>query len=278
MTQPGGFSPGLAARLRLEDGSRVFLKAVSEAVNPDSHHMHRREGRIVAALPSTAPVPRLRWAYDQRGWVALCFDDVDGRHPSMPWTEHDLSLVVDALKRLSEDLTPSPIEVEVTAADALIHEIHGWRRALDRGETNMDPWCLRNLERLASLEAKAPAASRGNTLLQFDARADNILIAGERVYIVDWPHARIGAAWIEWLAMAPSVAMQGGPPPEDFMARFEMSQAEKEDVDAVLCSIAGYFTVRALDPPPPGIPTVRAFQAAQGVVAVAWLRRRLGWR
>jgi hypothetical protein len=185
---------------------------------------------------------------------------------------------VDALKRLSEDLTPSPIEVEVTAADALIHEIHGWRRALDRGETNMDPWCLRNLERLASLEAKAPAASRGNTMLQFDARADNILIAGERVYIVDWPHARIGAAWIEWLAMAPSVAMQGGPPPEDFMARFEMSQAEKEDVDAVLCSIAGYFTVRALDPPPPGIPTVRAFQAAQGVVAVAWLRRRLGWR
>jgi hypothetical protein len=35
--------------------------------------------------------------------------------------------------------------------------------------------------------------------------------------------------------------------------------------------------VRALDPPPPGIPTVRAFQAAQGEVALAWLKERLGW-
>jgi len=29
--------------------------------------------------------------------------------------------------------------------------------------------------------------------------------------------------------------------------------------------------------PPPGIPTVRAFQAAQGRVAISWLRERSGW-
>jgi hypothetical protein len=28
VTQPGGFSPGAAARLRLADGRRVFVKAV----------------------------------------------------------------------------------------------------------------------------------------------------------------------------------------------------------------------------------------------------------
>ena len=28
---------------------------------------------------------------------------------------------------------------------------------------------------------------------------------------------------------------------------------------------------------PPGLPTVRAFQAAQGVIALEWLRQRLGW-
>jgi len=37
------------------------------------------------------------------------------------------------------------------------------------------------------------------------------------------------------------------------------------------------FVVRALEPLSPGIPTVRAFQAAQGRVAISWLRERLGW-
>jgi len=37
------------------------------------------------------------------------------------------------------------------------------------------------------------------------------------------------------------------------------------------------FTRQALLPPPPGLPTVRAFQAAQGQVARAWLAARTGW-
>ena len=36
VTQPGGFSPGVAARLELEDGGRVFVKAVGPEPNPDS--------------------------------------------------------------------------------------------------------------------------------------------------------------------------------------------------------------------------------------------------
>jgi hypothetical protein len=73
------------------------------------------------------------------------------------------------------------------------------------------------------------------------------------------------------------VTMQGGPPPEDFMSRFDMSGVSPAALDAVLCTIAGYFAVTALEPPPPGLPTLRAFQAAQGRVAIAWLRARTGW-
>jgi len=84
VTQPGGFSPGLAARLRTTDGRRVFVKAVSEAGNPDSPDIHRREARVVAALPAEAPVPRLLWSHDEGGWVVLCFEDIDGRLPAQP--------------------------------------------------------------------------------------------------------------------------------------------------------------------------------------------------
>lgn len=277
VTQPGGFSPGLAARLRLDDGRRVFVKAVSEAANPDTPTMHRREARIVAALPASAPVPRLLWTYDQAGWVALAFEDVDGRHPGAPWTDADLAMVVAALKKLSIDLTPSPIAIEATAPGAFTHAINGWGIALERGEKRMDRWCVKHLARLAELESKAPAASAGGTLLHFDTRADNLLVAGNRVFVLDWPHARVGAAFVDWLAMAPSVAMQGGPGPDEFMSRFELSGVRTGDFDAVLCSFTGYLVVRALDPAPPGLPTVRAFQAAQGEVALTWLRARLGW-
>ena len=277
ITQPGGFSPGLAARLALADGRRVFMKAVSEEANPDTPVLHRREARIVAALPATAPVPRLLWSHDDGGWVALCFEDVDGRHPSQPWTEPDLALVVAALTKMARELTPSPMATEESAAGAFAGHINGWLLMLRRGEDRVDEWCTRHLPELAELEAGAPEAARGETLLHFDTRADNLLIAGDRVYVVDWPWARIGAAWVDWVAMAPSVAMQGGPRPEDFLRRFDV-RASPNEVNAVLGALAGFFVSRSLEPPPPGLPTLRAFQAAQGEVAIAWLRDRTGWR
>ena len=277
ITQPQGFSPGLAARLLLSDGRRVFLKAVSEKANPDTPGIHRREATILAAMPATAPIARLLWSYDDAGWVALCLEDVDGRHPHEPWTDEDLALVIGAARQLANDLTPSPIEVERTAAHAFATDINGWQVAVQRGEDRLDPWALRNLSRLVQLEARAPDAATGDTLLQFDMRSDNILIAGERVYFVDWPWARKGAWWIDLLLMAPSVEMQGGPACEEFLRRIEINGVAEAAIDSVVCTMAGYFVVHALDPAPQGIPTVRAFQAAQGVVATAWLRQRTGW-
>ena len=277
VTQPQGFSPGLAARLLLADGRRAFIKAVSETANPDTPDIHRREARILAALPASVPAPGLLWTYDEGGWVALCLEDIDGRHPFEPWTDADLDLVIAATTKMARDLTPSPIELVETAAGGFERTINGWQIALKRGEDRLDPWSARNLERLADLESRAPSAAAGDTLLHFDVRADNLLIAAEKVYVIDWPWARIGAWWIDLVAMAPSVAMQGGPSPSQLLAKLDLRGVAEFAVDAVISSIAGYFVVRALDSPPPGIPTVRAFQAAQGRHAVAWLRERTGW-
>jgi len=276
-TQPKGFSPGLAARLVLEDGRRVFVKAVSQDANPDTPDIHRREARVLAEMPPSAPAPRLLWTYDAGGWVALGLEDIEGRHPFEPWTAADLDLVIAALTRMSAALTPSPIALAETAAEWFDSSINGWQIALGRGEDRLDPWSTMNLARLAELEARAPSAAAGETLLHCDVRADNMLIAGDRVYFVDWPWARRGAWWIDVVGMAPSVAMQGGPAPEDLMRMLDIKGVSATTIDAVVCSIAGYFMVRALEPPPPGIPTVRAFQAAQGRVAVKWLRERTSW-
>jgi len=222
-------------------------------------------------------VPTFLWSYDEEGWVALCFEDVDGRHPHEPWTEPDLALVVRTLKDMADVLTPSPFPTDETVGEWFEHTINGWQLALGRGEDRLESWCAENLSALAELEAEAPMLVDGDSLLHCDVRADNLLIARERVYVVDWPWVRLGPSWVDWVGMAPSVAMQSGPQPEDFMSRFDLSLVPDRAIDAAVCTIAGYFVVRALEPPPPGIPTVRAFQAAQGRAAVAWLRQRTGW-
>jgi aminoglycoside phosphotransferase (APT) family kinase protein len=143
----------------------------------------------------------------------------------------------------------------------------------------LDPWSQRHLDELVALEARVADAVAGQTLLHLDLRADNILLTPDgRVYFVDWPHALVGAAWLDAVAFAPSVTMQGGPEPEEILARWPGGpQAESAAVDAAIASVAGFFTYFALQPPPPGLPTLRAFQAAQGEVARRWLRERTGW-
>jgi aminoglycoside phosphotransferase (APT) family kinase protein len=274
-TQPGGFSPGLAARVRTRDGRRLFVKAVSELANPDTPSMHRREAEVVAALPRDAPVPRLLWSYDEGGWVALGFEDIEGHLPTQPWRDDELRLVIDGLCRLHALLTPSPI-ISTTAEDAFATTIKGWRE-LKASRAPLDAWPARHLDRLIDLEAQAPAAAKGNTLLNFDVRADNILIARDQVFFVDWPWARIGAPFVEWLGFAPSVQMQGGPRPDDLLHMVPIDPVDDDAIDAVIASLSGYFLAHARRSPPPGIPTLRAFQAAQGDIALAWLRERAGW-
>jgi hypothetical protein len=100
--QAGGFSPGLASRLTLADGRRVFAKAISGEQNPRSPGLYRREIEVARALPSRVPAPRLRWSYDDGDWVMLVLDDVDGVMPATPWRQEEFSRVMVALERLTE--------------------------------------------------------------------------------------------------------------------------------------------------------------------------------
>jgi hypothetical protein len=143
--------------------------------------------------------------------------------------------------------------------------------------SGLDDWSRRNLEALAQLEARAPTAVSGKTLLHFDVRADNVLLGADHVWFFDWPHACVGAPWFDVVAFVPSVTMQGGPPPEEVFARYPAGQlADANDVTVGVAALAGFFTRQSLLPPPPGLPTLRAFQAAQGVIARQWLAQRTG--
>jgi aminoglycoside phosphotransferase (APT) family kinase protein len=237
VSQPLGFSPGVAARLRLADGRRVFVKALSPEQNTKAVTFHRREARIAARLPAATPAPRLLWSLDDEaasGWIMLVFEDIEGRHPAQPWRSDELNRVLQAMEELAAALTPSPLPRAsvVTAAEKLNRVNRGWRQlrnivalgsdAALRNEDaaqidRLDPWSARHLAALAAIEEGVAAAVDGDTLLHADVRADNILLSGDRVWFVDWPHACTGAAWVDLVLLAPSVAMQGGPAPQHLL-------------------------------------------------------------
>ena len=253
-------------------GRRLFLKAVGPKPNPDSPDVHQ-EDVFAAVLPPDVPSPRLLWSLDEGpgGWVVLAFEDAGGRPPRLPWREDELGRVVGAIEAMHQALTPSPIEAP-DAGEVMAEAICGWRILACERPAGLDPWSARHLHRLARLETGVAEAVRGDTLVHMDLRADNLLLCGRRVWVVDWPHARRGAPWLDAVAMAPSVAMQGGPGPEAFLRRFpSAAAADAASVDAAVAAIAGYFTRMSLSPPPPGLPTLRAFQApGGGRAALAW--------
>jgi len=275
--QPGGFSPGMAARLRCADGTRWFAKAASAEVNPDTPLLHRREASVLAGLdPLIAagrlPVPRLRGTAESGSWFALVAEDAAGRQPELPWRDGELDAVLAALDQVADVLTPAPVAVP-TLSEYLETDFTGWRTLSQiPDDDRLDPWSRARLPELAALEATWTAHAAGETLLHADIRADNLLIANGGVMIVDWPHACRGAAFTDLVAFAPSVAMQGGPEPAALLARSRAGRAVSRDaLAAFVCALAGYFTERSLRPAPPGLPTVRRFQAAQGEVARLWL-------
>ena len=284
-SQDSGFSPGVAARLQTANGRRAFVKAIGPEPNPDSPEFHRREIRNMRVMPASAPVPRLLWSLDdvETGWVVLLFEEIAGQHPAQPWREDELRRVLDAMTDLANVMTPSPLQPPVVSrmADAFVSYLQGWWRMKTfeaDGFDRLDAWSQRHIDGLIELESQTVTAAEGDTLLHFDIRADNLLLTPDKVWFVDWPHARVGAAWIDLVWFAPSVRMQGGPPPEQLLARYTLSHdADPDAITAVIASMAGFFIRQSLQPPPPGLPTLRAFQAAQGEIAREWIATRTGW-
>lgn len=284
VSEPAGFSPGVASHLELSDGRRLFAKVIGRETNPDSPDVHRAEARILAQMPRTAPVPRLLSSYDDGDWVALFLEEVVGRTPRLPWGPRELARVVQAIESLNRLLTPAPFPAPRFAERyrATFSRWHEMEDAFRQGRdslADLHPWARSHLTELVEWEERLPSISGGTSLLHLDLRADNILVGKDRIFFVDWPWACIGPGWVDLLAFLPSVSMQGGPPPWTIFDANPLARgASSPDVNTVLAALAGLFLGNARKPPPPGLSTLRPFQAAQGLEALAWLRRRLETR
>jgi aminoglycoside phosphotransferase (APT) family kinase protein len=273
---PGGFSPGLASRLTVAGGRRVFVKAMDADAWPAEAIAHRAEAVIAAALPATVPAPRFLGAFDDGHWVVLAFEDVDGAEPSRPWDPADLRRVVGAVRRLAA--TPAP-----TTLPHAHPRMGGWAElAGDRSRLARLPdhsrWAADHIARLVRLEQEGLTAARGRSLVHFDLYPHNVLLTPGEVRFVDWPHARLGAPVVDLVIVLSSAAADGIDPEPFLCGRAGTAEPEPAAVDAVLAAHAGFLVGGGLSPAPAGLEPIVEAKLHLGLGVVNWLRQRLAGR
>jgi hypothetical protein len=271
----GGYSPGLASKLSLDDGRRIFVKAMDCDEWPDQAAMHRDEAAVAAALPNSMPTPRFLGSAGDGHWLALAFECVAGAEPARPWRQSELDRVLAAVGRFAAAATPSPVNVPSTQP-----RIGGWAELARDPELQVklaehSAWAACHLDALVRLEKDGLAAARGSALVHFDLLPHNILLTGTDVQFVDWPHARLGAPFIDMLMVLASAAADGIDPEPLLPGCDVLANAGKEAVDAVLTALTGSWLAGGLAPMPPGMEPIGAAKLYLGRGALNWLHRRL---
>jgi len=269
--QPGGFSEGLAARVRLADRRQVFVKAACTTTSPAAAAFHRREIAITAQLPSHAPVSRLLASHDDGDWVALVLENIPGRLPAQPWQRDELDRVLDAVTDLTRALSPSPVDPSVLGRPRL----GGWLQLDPDRVRPLSPWAVGHLDDLAQLEEKAPLVLTGDTLQHGDLYPFNLMLTADRVFVIDWPHAWIGAAHCDLVTLLSSASLSGLDPQPLAETHPLTRDLRPDQINVVLALHAGFLLRIAATVGPDADRNLVTMMVALARGSLRWLRTRL---
>lgn len=277
-TQPGGFTSGIASVLELSNGRRAFLKACP--VDGPTAHNYAREIAIVGALPASAPAPEVLFTASDHNWHLLCFDAIEGRLPLQPWNDHELQLSLDALEAMAVSLKKSPIEVP-TLADNYAEEFGVWRQLQDTGKVGeltaakLPSGVARRVSDLAKLEDGWKEESAGAALLHNDIRADNLIIdAAQKVWIIDWPEATLGAGWVDLANFLPTIGRSARELQEIWSTHLISRDLPSNVGNSWLAALSGMWLERSLQPDLPHVKGLREHQNRSGMATLGWLQER----
>lgn len=264
-TQQGGFSPGVAARLVTASGRRAFVKTVGTSLNPKTPELFRLEITAMQNIGRLPMAPALYDVYDDGDWVGLLFEDIEGRLPAHPWEQPDADWVLAAVAELTEVLDPSPWPDAPVAAVRSHEFLSRWDGVIADG-LDVPEWVRGREEELAELaRIGVRALAEGKALAHWDLRADNLILTEDRVVFIDWAHPALAPRWADTVIlhadMRESVTLPALP---DDVA-----------ITGFLAAIAGGLWWGAFQPPPPGLPTIRAWQRRHALIHLDWVRERL---
>jgi len=259
-----GYTQAGRHRALLDDGRSVFVKS---AVDDLSAGWLRTEIAAYTTLRGSF-LPVFHGWGEREGLPLIVLEDLGDAHWPPPWRDSDVAAVLRALRELTS--SPVPEGVGPLARADLAYE---WR------EVERDPepflstgvadraWLAENLAQLR--DAAESASFAGNELLHLDVRSDNIAIRDGRAVLVDWNWICVGNAVLDLVGWAPSLYLEGGPRPDEFVTAPEAV--------GFAAALAGFWAAHAgLPPPPTAAPRLRESQRRSLGVVLPWACRLLG--
>jgi aminoglycoside phosphotransferase (APT) family kinase protein len=255
----GGYTA--AARYRVRRGAdTAFVKIATTAITAD---MLRRELTAYGAV-SGPYAPTFLGGEDHPTQPMLLIEDLGGARWPPPWSDAAVADALAAIETMHGASAALPTFAETGGA-----ELGGWRDVagdpapfLSLGLAD-GAWLKRALPALIEAERACPTA--GRSVAHFDIRSDNLCFAARGPVLVDWAAACLANPVLDLGGWLPSLAYEGGPPPEAILP----------DAPLVAAWVSGYFAARAGLPPIADAPFVRRVQREQLTTALPWAQRAL---
>jgi Ser/Thr protein kinase RdoA (MazF antagonist) len=242
---------------------------------------YRREARVHAVLPDSAPTPRLLHEaevdVDGDEWVVLVLEHVEGRMPGLPWTSADLAPTVRALEQLATSVRGLDWHEEASLLDfAEGDDLVGLWSAYDAAwlPDGLGTWVREHAGELRAATEHAGLALRGDDWTHADIRGDNLLVGADRAWVVDWNWLCRGPAWIDLALLLPMVRADG----VDLAPAYSswlLADVPAADLDAAVAWLGALMLAHVDDPVfPGGSPWLRPHQRWTGAACLSLLRER----
>ena len=248
--------------MALADGSSRFVKVGWTGPTRD---MLRAEARFYQAFQSDF-TPLLLAFDDDADQPVLVLEDLSNAFWPPPWAAEDIERTLTTLKRVARSTPPK----HLPALEEHRADLSGWEQVERQPALFLDlglvtpRWLEQALPALK--EASSRAVLEGTALLHCDVRSDNVAFLSDRTVLVDWSSAVIGNPLLDVVAWLPSLYLEGGPAPENFLGQ------EAVELAAL---VAGYWASQAGQPTIEHAPQVRLVQRAHLEVALPWAARLL---
>jgi hypothetical protein len=199
----GGMSPGCATSLYFDSSRAIFVKAVSREINEGTVALFEFERDLLSRLPVVDYRSVLVDSYESAGWIALVFENIDGRYPRFD-DQSDFDAVHAVIARQTNELTPPPANALVPGvAEKAERWIARWQDLRTLRSAVVPDWVWQDFDsllvRVGGLAGQLPS----RTLCHFDIRDDNVLLRPDgSAVIVDWGMARTGPQWLDLVQLA----------------------------------------------------------------------------
>lgn len=256
----GGWSPGPAAGLRLADGRRVFVKAVSAEVRAHNHRMIRQEAEILDILPASVPAPRRLATVEDGPWIALATTWAAGASGAV-WTDASIAAVATACRAVSGHRAPGSLPPVAER----VFDFDGWQRVLELGPGNA--WEAAHAGPAAELVAGWRGWTAGDALVHRDLRLDNTTVdaPGGSAVLLDWAYASAGAPWIDLAQLAADVVGTGHARGRRAAAEcaYRLLRTLPPEAARFVVGLAGMWCVRAATIPDTVMPSIAAWRRAR---------------